>query len=108
MRRLTVLLLALLMSAAVVVVPQTAQADGPTPKRVSSGWLPYWKTSPTHPEGVTSAIQNADLFTDVSPFWFSATARNGGGVKVGFNPNFSNGAATVSYTHLTLPTKRIV
>ena len=97
MRRLTVVLLALLMSAAVVGLPQTAQADGPTPKRVSSGWLPYWKTSPAHPEGVNSAVQNADLYTDVSPFWFSATARNGGGVKVGFNPNFTNGAANAAW-----------
>lgn len=97
MRRVTVVLLALLMSAATVVAPQAARADGPAPKRIASGWLPYWMTSPAHPEGVNSAVQNADLFTDVSPFWFSATARSGGGVQVRFNPNFSNGAANAAW-----------
>ena len=74
-----------------------AQADGPAPKRVASGWLPYWMTSPGRPVGVTSAVQNADLFTDVSPFWYSATAKSGGGVQVRLNPNFTNGAANAAW-----------
>jgi len=74
-----------------------AQADGPGPKRIVSGWIPYWMASPNHPEGINSAVQNADLFTDVSPFWFSATANAGGGVKVGFNPNYGNGAANSAW-----------
>ena len=44
---------------------------------------------------MNSAVQNADLFTDVSPFWYSATAKSGGGVQVRLNPNFTNGAANV-------------
>ena len=54
-------------------------------------------TTPGRPDGVNSAVQNADLFTDVSPFWYSATAKAGGGVQVRLNPNFSNGAANAAW-----------
>lgn len=73
-----------------------AQAEGPPPKRVVSGWLPYWMTTPSSPAGVTSAVQNADLFTDISPFWYSAV-KKGDGVQVVLNPNFTNGAANVAW-----------
>lgn len=96
MRRLLALLVSALLLGGVVAVP-TAQADGPGPKRIVSGWIPYWMASPNHPEGINSAVQNADLFTDVSPFWLSATANSGGGVKVGFNPNYGNGAANAAW-----------
>lgn len=95
-RPLLVVLAAVLLMTGIAAVP-TAQADGPAPKRVASGWLPYWMTSPGRPDGVNSAVQNADLFTDVSPFWYSATAKAGGGVQVRLNPNFSNGAANVAW-----------
>ena len=75
---------------------EAAHADGPPPKRVASGWLPYWMTSPGRPAGVNSAVQNADLFADVSPFWYSATAKSGG-VQVKFNPNFTNAAANAAW-----------
>jgi spore germination protein YaaH len=95
-RRSLLLVVSLLLIFTGVGVP-AAQADGPSPKRVASGWLPYWMTSPSRPAGVNSAVQNADLFTDVSPFWYSATARSGGGVQVRFNPNFSNSAANAAW-----------
>ncbi len=95
-RRVIVLFLTALLAAGLVSAP-SAQADGPVPKRIASGWMPYWMTSPSNPEGVQSAVQNADLFTDVSPFWYSATAKSGGGVQVRLNPNFSNGAANVAW-----------
>ena len=75
-----------------------ARADGPAPKRIISGWLPYWLTSSAKPQGVAVATGNADLLTDVSPFWFSATKRAGGGVQVGFNGNFGNAAANAAWT----------
>ena len=87
-RPLLAVLAAVLLLTGVAAVP-AAQADGPAPKRVASGWLPYWMTSPGRPDGVNSAVQNADLFTDVSPFWYSATAKSGGGVQVRLNPNFT-------------------
>jgi spore germination protein YaaH len=59
--------------------------------------MPYWMTSPARPTGVDSAVANADLFEDVSPFWYSATARKGGGVKVELNRNFTNGEANVAW-----------
>jgi spore germination protein YaaH len=73
------------------------QAEGPAPKTIVSGWLPYWMTSPARPQGVESAVQNADLISEVSPFWYAATAKTGGGVKVGFNANFSNAAANSAW-----------
>lgn len=68
-----------------------------SPDRVMSGWMPYWMTSPARPSGIDSAVANADLFEDVSPFWYSATARKGGGVQVVLNPNFTNGDANVAW-----------
>ena len=98
-RRLTVVLatVLLILTGAVTGPGSPASADGAPPKRISSGWLPYWMTSPGRPQGVNSAVQNADLFTDVSPFWYSATSKPGGGVQVRINPNFTNGAANISW-----------
>lgn len=75
---------------------QPALADAP-PKRIISGWLPYWVTSPGKPQGVAAATANADLLTDVSPFWFSATKRAGGGVQVGFNSSFGSATANAAW-----------
>jgi spore germination protein YaaH len=93
---LTLLVAAMLVVTGLVTLP-SAEADGPAPKRIASGWLPYWMTSPNRPQGVESAIQNADLFSEVSPFWYAATAKAGGGVKVGFNANFTNAAANSAW-----------
>ncbi len=40
------------------------------PRRIVSGWLPYW--TPT--ASTAALIANKDLFTDASPFWHSATS----------------------------------
>ncbi len=96
-RRPLTLTLAVLVLLATLVSATPAQADGPAPKRIVAGWLPYWMTTPSSPAGVTSAVQNADLMTEVSPFWYSTTARNGGGVQVRVNPSFSNGASNISW-----------
>ena len=97
MRRLTLLVLAAVLLLGGIGPMAPAQADGPPPKRIASGWLPYWMTSPARPAGVESAVQNADLLSDVSPFWYAATAKSGGGVKVGFNANFTGGAANAAW-----------
>lgn len=73
-----------------------AQAQG-SPKIVT-GWMPYWMTSPSAPQGVTNAVANADILTDVSPFWFSAVAGGDAGVKVVFNPNFGQAEANSAWT----------
>lgn len=72
------------------------------PVRIVSGWIPYWMASQARPVGVNSAVANADLFSEVSPFWFSATPNGSGGVKVGFNPNYTNGAANAAWATSTL------
>lgn len=41
-----------------------APADGP--RRIMSGWLPYWGTN----AAMESVEKNADLFADASPFWY--------------------------------------
>jgi spore germination protein YaaH len=96
-RRTAIALLSMLTAAVLVGLPTAAQADSPPPKKVASGWMPYWMTSPGRPQGVNSAVQNAGIFTDVSPFWYSATAKTVGGVQVRLNPNFSNGAANAAW-----------
>lgn len=50
------------------VVPAAAATSDP-PRRIVSGWLPYW----TPQAATSSVVDNADLFSDVSPFWYSAT-----------------------------------
>lgn len=83
--------------AALVLGLLTAPAAQADPSgRVASGWIPYWMSSPSRPAGVNSAVQNADLFVDISPFWYSAT-KSGNGVKVGLNSNFTNGQANVQW-----------
>ncbi len=89
--------LALVGSLLVGQVPGASPVAANAPERVLSGWMPYWMTSPARPTGVDSAVANADLFEDVSPFWYSATARKGGGVKVELNRNFTNGEANVAW-----------
>ena len=77
MRRVILPLLAVVLVATGLAALPSAQAEGPVPKRIASGWLPYWMTSPNRPQGVESATQNADLFSEVSPFWYAATAKAG-------------------------------
>lgn len=61
------------MSLAVVALPTvattSAQADT-APKRMMSGWLPYW----TNQASVDSFLANSDLFSDISPFWHNAVS----------------------------------
>lgn len=94
-----VLPLATAMIAGLLVgqIPSAPAAMANAPDRVLSGWMPYWMTSPGRPSGVDSAVANADLFEDVSPFWYSAVARSGGGIQVRLNPNFTNAAANVAW-----------
>lgn len=70
----------------------------PAPKRILSGWIPYWMTlQDRNPVGITSVVQNADLFVDVSPFWYSALAKPGGGVRIATNPNFGNATRNIAW-----------
>ncbi len=89
---------ALLALAVLIGVGGAATAPAAAePARIISGWLPYWMTTPGSPAGVTNAVNNAGLISEVSPFWYSATAGGPAGVQVKLNPNFSNGPANVSW-----------
>lgn len=64
----------LVCAVALLAVPSASPAaavapsEAGTPKRMMSGWLPYWTTA----ESVNSFVANADLFSDISPFWHNA------------------------------------
>ncbi len=51
-----------------IVGGPTPSAHAATPQRQASGWITYWDSN-----GVPEVAANADLFTDVSEFQFSAT-----------------------------------
>ena len=71
-----------------------AAAEG---TRIVSGWLPYWMTTPARPAGVANAVANADLISEVMPFWYSAVAGGPAGVTIRTNPNFGNAASNIAW-----------
>jgi spore germination protein YaaH len=66
--------------------------------KIATGWLPYWMTSPSRPAGVNSAVANADLLSEVSPFWYSAMQGGPAGVQIKVNPNFSNASTNMAWS----------
>ncbi len=70
----------------IAAIPAEAATDSPTPttrasaKRLMSGWMPYWLNG----DATTSFVNNADLFSDVSPFWHNAVASssNASGISI--------------------------
>lgn len=48
-----------------------------------SGWLPYWLMNTS----TTDAVNNSDLFDDVSPFWFDAQLESAKASTVGIMSN---------------------
>jgi len=68
-------LIALVGAALISTTIGPAQATTPNPpRRIVSGWLPYWTTSTS----TSTVTANADLFNEVSPFWFSAVSAGSG------------------------------
>ena len=90
-RRGVVALVALLASALVAAVtPAPASAVAPPPRRIVTGWGYYSSTSVS---ALTSLQDNKDLFTEVSPFWYSASWD---GSKPGVSPaQYAANKATV-------------
>ena len=66
-QRIGILVVAALSVALLVPIAPAAAAD--QPRRIISGWIPYWQTA----DGTDAVVANADLFAEVSPFWHSAT-----------------------------------
>lgn len=57
-----------LLAVAAPAVTSSASAAEAPPRRIVTGWLPYW--SPV--TSADSVVANADLFSDASPFWYAA------------------------------------
>ena len=95
MRRFALSALATVLLAG-LMVPTSAQASRDT--RIVSGWIPYWMSSPARPAGINATVANADLFIDVSPFWYSARRQASGGVQIVTNPNFGNAASNIAWS----------
>lgn len=64
----SVALVAMPAASPAAAAPSAVPAANGVPKRMMSGWLPYWTTA----ESVNAVVANADLFSDVSPFWHNA------------------------------------
>jgi spore germination protein YaaH len=94
-RAVVVLLMGLGLLASGLGIAPAAQAET---TKIATGWLPYWMTSPSRPAGVNSAVANADLLSEVSPFWYSAMQGGPAGVQIKVNPNFSNASANMAWS----------
>ena len=68
-------------------VPVQASTTAP-PRRIVSGWLPYWTTATS----TSTVVANADLFNEVSPFWYSAVP-SGSGIRIDAKVDASSRAA---------------
>lgn len=82
----------------------TAFAEN-VPAKIVSGWLPWWtsmpsSSNPQNNSSVTSAVTNADLMREVSPFWYGTTM-SGGQMIVRRNPSYSASDLSAATTTLT-------
>ncbi len=70
-----------------------APAAADSGQRIMSGWLPYWTTT----ESTNSFVANADLFSDISPFWHNAvqSTKSASGVSIKNNALSSGTRASV-------------
>lgn len=70
LRGIAVGVLASAMIAPAVLTPVSAvtPTPAPSPKRILSGWLPYWTAATSR----ATFLANPDLFSDISPFWHNA------------------------------------
>ena len=91
-------LIASAVSAALLIGLTAApvHANNP-PVKIVSGWIPYWMSSQKIPVGINNAVNNADVISDVSPFWYSATGTSEGNVKIAFNSNFGSAATNAAW-----------
>jgi spore germination protein YaaH len=60
---------ALLLLLGTTITRWSPQAEAVSPPRKISAWLPYWDA-----RGNQTFLDNADLFADLSPFWYELSA----------------------------------
>ena len=75
-------------------LPADAAPTTPQPRRMVTGWLPYWTTS----SSLATVLANADVFGDVSPFWYSAQG-NSPSIGVGSQISSSTAANVTAQLH---------
>ena len=76
------------------LVPVQAQAaTSPTPRKIVTGWGYF---SSTTSSALTSLQDNVDLFSDISPFWYSAKWTSAGGSSISSSYSASTRAAVLS------------
>jgi spore germination protein YaaH len=68
-RRLWAAVAAGALAVGLVQVAGPVESEAAGSQRIVSGWMPYWSTTAS----TASVVANADLFSEVSPFWYSAT-----------------------------------
>jgi spore germination protein YaaH len=70
----TTALATVLVTLAAVLVGLTSSAQAatapPPPRKIVTGWLPYWSSTTS----TDALVANQDLFSDSSPFWFTASS----------------------------------
>ncbi|MEI6844208.1 MAG: glycosyl hydrolase family 18 protein [Actinomycetes bacterium] len=66
MRRRLLLTVLLAFSSVSAVMPAGGAAD-PTPRKILTGWIPYYSMKSALP----SAVANGDLIKEVMPFWYT-------------------------------------
>ena len=74
-RHLALVLASLVCLGAVTLpaLPEPASAVGAppqAPRPIVTGWMPYWSAGTS----LKTVLDNADLYSEVSPFWFNLTA----------------------------------
>ena len=61
-----------MLSITVLVLPAFSASPDAQPRKIVTGWLPYWNTK----GGLASITGNPDLIPEVMPFWFSVKDYN--------------------------------
>jgi spore germination protein YaaH len=75
-------------------LPADAASSTPQPRRMVTGWLPYWTTS----SSLATVLANADVFGDVSPFWYFAKG-NSPSIGIGSQISSSTAASVTAQLH---------
>ncbi len=91
-RSIAVLSVATVTSAVALVAVGTPAAFAVTPPRpIVTGWMPYWSTSTS----LADIKNNSDLFTEVSPFWYSSKSAT----SIAANISTATAASATSQIH---------
>ncbi|HET9649551.1 MAG TPA: hypothetical protein VFP34_15160, partial [Microlunatus sp.] len=69
-RRVLGVAVSMLLMITAMLLPAAAASADSAPRRIVAGWI---RPAPYQEAGVASVTANADLWSEVSPFWYSVT-----------------------------------